>query len=550
MQHALTDDHLRAAPFHLDPQALAWVRRSSDSLDDEGRLRQLLIPMCRDLSPDALRDLAARNLGGIHRFPSFTEDELRDSARLLADGAAIPPLMTADLELSEKASVRAGTVFPNQMTVAATANPQNAWRMGALAAREAGYLGFHVSWTPVADLALNPRSNVVNTRSFSDRVDLTRDLVCAYIDGMQAHGMAACVKHFPGDGLDDRDQHFVTTINPMDMPHWQDSFARIFAAAIAADVRVMMAGHISLPAHDPTGAPASLSAPLLQGLLRGDLGFNGVIVSDATLMNGFAQQGPRDRIVPACIQAGCDILLFPKDIDADLDRLRAGLASGALTHQRLDQAVLRILALKAALGLHLGSTLPDAQDRPALLGSDEHRGWSEGIVRGAVTLLRDRPQILPLDPARHRRILLAEAVGRRSPSSALPDLQIAAMLEEAGFTITRHQHGQPIDAENHDIGLYLMAEEGLSGKENLGPQWERLHGAFPASMERLWHHLPTVYVSLGTPFLPYHMPDCPTFINAYSPILPMQRAVVHALTGRIPFAGTSPVEATGGLIPG
>lgn len=545
MTWALSDDQLGGAPFHLDAQGLDWVKTVFSHLDESAKLHQILIPMCRDLSDDNLRQMAQRGFGGIHRFPSFAEEELRLSAQKLAKDALIPPLMTADLEMSEKASIKAGTVFPNQMAVAATGQVQNAWRMGALAAREAGYLGFHLSWTPVVDLPLNPRSNVVNTRSFSADCDQTIAFMSAYIDGMHGQGMAACVKHFPGDGLDDRDQHFVTTCNAMDMSAWRESFGRIFAAAIARNVRVIMAGHISLPAQDASGLPASLSAALLQGLLRDEMGYRGVIVSDATLMNGFQAQGPRSQIVPQCIAAGCDILLFPKDVDADLGHLRAGLASGALSQQRLDEAVLRVLALKASLGLHRRPAIPDSAQRAALLGTDEHRQWAQDVVQDAVTLLRDRQGLLPLDPARHPRILLAEATGRRSPSSSLPDLEIASLLAAEGFEVTRLRPGDPIEAAAHDVGLYLIAEEGLSGKEDLGPQWERLHGAFPASMERLWHYLPTVYVSLGTPFLSRHMPECLTFVNAYSPVLPMQRAVVAALCGRTGFAGTSPVNAEG-----
>ncbi|MEJ2019840.1 MAG: beta-glucosidase, partial [Maritimibacter sp.] len=152
-----------------------------------------------------------------------------------------------------------------------------------------------------------------------------------------------------------------------------------------------------------------------------------------------------------------------------------------------------------------------------------------------------------LSPERHRRILLAELRDRRSPSAPLPDLEIPAMLKALGFEITRVVPGEPIDATGQDIGLYLMAEEGLSGKEHLGPHWERLHGAFPLTMQRMWQHLPTVYVSLGSPFLTFHMPDCPTFVNAYSAVLPVQQAVVDALTGVIPFRGQSPVELPFGL---
>lgn len=553
----LSDATLCAAPFHLDARGLDWVKTQFNALGTEAKIAQLILPICRDLSDDSIDALAARGLGGVHRFPSYSEEELRRSARRLMQTCAVPPLLTADIEMSEKASVKAGTAFPNQMAVAATGDPENARRMGAIAAREAGYLGFGISWTPVADLALNFRSNAVNTRSFSDKVDQTLALVSAYLDGMQDNGLVACVKHFPGEGLDERDQHYVTTHNTMTMDDWHASFGRIYAAAIARDVRLVMAGHVTLPAYrrdmgDGTlsGAtlPASLNANLLGRLLRGELGYNGVIVSDATGMAGFTSCGERKDIVPLCIESGCDILLFPRDIDEDMQFLRDGLDSGALSQTRLDQAVLRILALKASMGLHLDRpAVPPEERRAALLGSDEHRAWAKDVAEGCVTLVKDSQNLLPLSPKRHRRILLAELRDRRSPSAALPDLEIPAMLEQLGFEITRVVPGQPIDTTDQDIGLYLIAEEGLSGKEHLGPQWERLHGAFPLTMQRMWQHLPTLYVSLGTPFLTFHMPDCPTFVNAYSAVRPVQQAVVDALTGAIPFRGQSPVALPFGV---
>jgi beta-N-acetylhexosaminidase len=554
----LSDDRLTAAPFHLDAQGLAWVKSCFAKMDSEAKIAQIVLPMCRDLSDAGVDAMSARQLGGVHRFPSYTEAELRGSASRLQARSAVPPLLPADIEMSEKASVKSGTAFPNQMAVAATNDPQNAYRMAAIAAREAGFLGFNISWTPVVDLALNFRSNAVNTRAFSQGVEQTIAMMSAYLAGMADNGLVACVKHFPGDGLDERDQHFVTTHNSMTLPEWQATFGRIFAAAIAQDVRLVMAGHITLAAYSAAQGdaalgevpllPASLNADLLQGLLRRDLGYNGVIVSDATGMAGFTSCGVRRDIVPLCIESGCDILLFPRDIDEDIGFLRDGLASGALSQARLDQAVLRVLALKASMGLHLGPALPAPELRAQRLGSAEHQTWAREVARGCVTLVKDRQALLPLSPKQHRRILLAEIRNRRSPSASLPDLEIPAMLEALGFEITRVVPGQPIDPRDQDIGLYLIAEEGLSGREVLGPRWEQFHGAFPLTMQRMWQHLPTVFVSLGSPFLLFHMPDCPTFVNGYSAVLPVQRALVDALTGVIPFRGQSPVDVSCGLL--
>lgn len=555
-QPPLSDAQLRGAPFHLDAASLEWVKATFATMSEEQKLAQILLPMTRDLSDEAIDALTARGLGGIHRFPSYSETDLRRSAERSTKMSAIPPLLTADIEMSEKASVKCGTSHPNQMAAAATGNPENARHMGAIAAREAGYLGFSVSWTPVADLALNFRANAVNTRAFSASVDQTIACMSAYIAGMHGNGLASCVKHFPGDGLDERDQHYVTSCNSMTMDEWWYSFGRIYRAAIDQDIRLIMAGHITLPGYrdrerdalpGKPARPASLNASLLQGLLRSELGYNGVIVSDATGMAGFTSQGKRADLVPLCIESGCDILLFPRDIDEDIGHLRAGLACGALSQRRLDEAVARILALKASLGLHRQAGLLAEAERQNLLGTEEHRFWTQQTCRNALTLVKNEQNILPLSPQRHRRILLAEIRDRRSPSAPLPDLQIAQMLEARGFEITRVVPGEPVNTKGQDVGLYLSAEEGLSGKEYLGPNWERMHGPFPLTMQRLWQELPTLYVSLGSPFLLFHMPDCPTYINAYSAVLPMQEALVEALCGDIAFTGNSPVDPTGGL---
>ena len=165
-----------------------------------------------------------------------------------------------------------------------------------------------------------------------------------------------------------------------------------------------------------------------------------------------------------------------------------------------------------------------------------------------MTLVRDSEGLLPITPQRFPRILIAQLKNRMSPSGPLPQLQVARLLQENGFMVAFHESENQVDPHEHDLGMYLLAEEGLSGKETLHPHWEDLHGRFPLSMQRLWDTLPTIFVSLGTPYLPYHAPECKTFINAYSPILPVQEAVVKALTGQIPFRGYSPIAPYCGLI--
>lgn len=548
---------LAGHPFNLDDEALAWVQSTFDKLSLDEKLGQIVLPLCRDLSLESLSAPLARHVGGVHRMPSRSEQELRASADFLQSRTAIPLLMTCDIEFSEKSSVAAGTPYPNQMTIAATGDPEQARRMGVVAGSEGSYLGFNVSWTPVADLALNFRSNVVNTRSFGSKVETVTAMTTAYQEGARSAGFATSIKHWPGDGLDDRDQHFATTHNTLSMAEWRQTFGKIYADAIAKGVQIVMSGHITLPAYTSELGPAARSAAhmpatlnydLTTRLLREELGFNGLVVSDASGMVGFNARGNRRDLVPLCIAAGCDILLFPEDLDKDLGYLKEGLENGALTRERVDEAVLRVLALKASMKLHQTGGRPlDEADRSRFLGGAEHSEWSRSAAEAGITLVKDTQALLPLDPRRHKRILLAQLDARMSPSGPLPDLQVTGLLRQRGFEVTLHRKADPIDPAAHDIGMYLMAEEGVSAKENLGPRWEDLHGLFPHSMERLWDYLPTVYVSLGTPFLLYHMPECKTFVNGYAAVLPVQQALVKALLGDIPFAGKSPVDPTCGL---
>jgi beta-N-acetylhexosaminidase len=552
----MTFDHLKLPPFNLDAACLAWVQTTFETLSLDQKLGQIMLPLARDLSIKALDALLDHEVGGVHRMISRGAEPLRASAEYLQSRSLIPLLMPTDIEFSEKGSVGDGTPFPNQMAIAATDDPEHARHMGVIAGREGTYCGFNVSWTPVVDLALNFRSNVVNTRSFGSDTQTVRAMAAAYLDGIRSTGMAATAKHWPGDGLDDRDQHFSTTHNNLDLTAWTEKFGSIYRDLIAQGVSMIMAGHITLPAyttslgdeaHSPAHMPATLNADLTLRLLRKELAFNGVIVSDATMMNGFNSRGERKDLVPLCIESGCDVLLFPHGITEDLAHLKAGVASGALSRRRVDEAVIRILGLKAAMGLHRSTALPDGSQRDELFGSEEHRRWAQEAAAAAVTLVKDTQNLLPLSPDKHPRILLAQLEERMSPSGLLPPLQITRLLEEAGFAVTLYRPGDPVDATHYDLALYVMAEEGVSGKEFLGPHWEELHGLFPRSMERLWHKLPTAYISLGTPFLLFHVPECKTFVNAYSAILPVQEAAVQALTGQQPFQGRSPVDVFCGL---
>ena len=240
----------------------------------------------------------------------------------------------------------------NPLALAAISDVAATREISAIMAAQARAIGINWSFTPVLDVNAAFRSPIVATRGFGSDPATIQTHALAQIDVFQRQGMAATVKHWPGEGHDDRDQHLVTTINPLPMPDWHASHGALYRAAIDAGVMAVMSAHIALPAYvlakNPDAGieayrPASLSKTLNLDLLRGDLGFNGLIVSDATPMAGFGTWGPRRETLPQVIENGCDIILFSNDPAADFARVEAAIADGCISPARHEAALIRRL---------------------------------------------------------------------------------------------------------------------------------------------------------------------------------------------------------------
>jgi beta-N-acetylhexosaminidase len=533
--------HLQRAPFRLTAAELAWVERTFARMTRREQLAQLLVPLAIDTSPANLERFASLGVGGLFRLPTRPPAAMAEEAFQFTAASAVPPLLCADLEFGERGAIGGseGTAFPNQLAVSAAGLPA-VERMAILTAEAGRATGFNWSFTPVADLDLNRHNVVVSTRSFGDNPAHVARCVRAYVQTLQSHGMAACAKHWPGDGAGDLDQHYTPSTNPLSMEAWNRTFGRVFRAAVRAGVLSVMSGHITLPSRAGAGrAPASVSRQLNEGMLRGELDFNGVIICDASSMAGLTVHAPREQLVPRVIANGCDMLLFPIDPELDLEYLMRAVDHGALTSDRVDQAVLRVLALKAKLDL------PRHERRPRTLSpavKRRHQRWAEETAQAAVTLVRDQMKLLPLNPRRHRRVLLIQQENRMGWSGPLPPLQIEALLRSAGFSVARYNEPSDVQRDQFDVAIWVTAEEAAVGKHSLNVSWAGLLGRFPGSMMRTWPELPTILVSLGYPWHVREFEGCPVVINAYSPVPAMQRAVVQALIGHAPFSGVSPVK--------
>jgi beta-N-acetylhexosaminidase len=544
LRNAMCAQDLSTRPFNLDRVAIAWVDHWTATFTLQQKIRQLLHMLCRDLSQNSLDHVIAQQVGGAHRMLSRAPEQLRSSATYLQSKSVVPMLLSGDLELSERFSIY--TALPNQMGVAAAGGDAALWA-GRIAAREARELGFNWAFGPVLDLDLNPASAVVNTRSFGSEPDKAAANGTSWITGIQSEGLAATGKHWPGDGVDSRDQHLVTSCNSLEFAQWKRSCGKPFQAAIDAGVMSIMASHIRLDGYEAAKGqpfswlPASLNRALTQDLLRSEMGFAGLVISEAAQMAGYTALGPPEMLLPDTLLAGCDMILFPEDVDEAVAILERAILGGRVPQTRIDEALRRVLATKAALGLHKQTeswaSTPATEERRRM-----HQEISRTIAQNSITLIRDDQAMLPLLPSGARRLLLLSPPRRESASGDLPSLVFDAMLREEGFSVETYVPGEPLEVINFDAALYVIGDEAGSAKPRLDMPWAQLHGPFPASMTRLWNKIPTAIISFGTPYYLHDAPECRTLINAYSPTVSSQRAVVDALVGRIPFKGSSPVD--------
>jgi beta-N-acetylhexosaminidase len=286
-------------------------------------------------------------------------------------------------------------------------------------------------------------------------------------------------------------------------------------------------------------------------LLRDDLGFNGLVVSDATPMAGLTSQMARAEQVPAVIENGCDVFLFCTDVQTDIRHMEHGLKSGALSELRLEDAVTRILGMKAALGLHrksINERLKPIDDIRTLVATPSHKAAARAVADQSVTLVKDTTSLLPLNPAAHTRITW---IGKPAPGFLphLPDMPLQALrdgLVARGFIVSDFNPDQPPTPDNTDVLLYALPVESSLGKSRIFLDWKTEQHGGMNMMSRYWHDIPTIMLSFGHPYYLYDAPRVPCYINAYSSTSDSQLAVLERLVGNAPFEGVSPVDAFAG----
>ncbi|MCP1111044.1 glycoside hydrolase family 3 protein [Ohessyouella blattaphilus] len=550
--------NLKGNPFYLKEDDIQWVDYTLSQMSLEEKIGQLFCPIGYSTDRGYLEhELLRFHIGGLF-FRDGMSVEMRDTFAYAQEHSRIPLLIPSNLEAGGDGAAIDGTAFGKPMSVAATGDVKQAYRLGTIACKEAAALGINWAFAPVVDVDLNDHNPITNVRTFGKDPQRVAAFAKEYLRGAKECNVATSVKHFPGDGVDERDQHLLTSVNSLSMEGWDEIFGMVYQEMIEAGTLSVMAGHIAMPAYqeyyEPESAgeiiPATLSKALLQQLLRKKLGFEGLIITDATPMVGFTAAMDRQTAVPLAIENGCDMFLFNKDLAEDYQFMMTGYQKGILSEKRLNDANRRILALKASLGLHekkKQGTLVPGESALKVLRCDQHLNWAKELADESITLVKDTQGLLPIKATEHRRVLL-EILGDFPSNDRVID-KVKSVLEREGFTVivyVKEDFAAGVDnvsdfRQKYDLVIYLGNVENASNKTTNRLDWYTFWGQ-GNNVPWFVKEVPVLFISVANP---YHLLDVPmikTYINCYSNNDFVLEAVVEKITGKSEFKGMSPID--------
>lgn len=438
------------------------------------------------------------------------------------------------------------THMPVEMAIGAANSEKLAYNFGKSIALEARDIGINYLLHPVVDLNMNPLHSLVNERSISDNPEKAIPLLKKQIDAMHDQNIITCIKHFPGDGATIRDQHLITASNTLEWKEWKNTFGKVFQSLINYGAASLMVGHLTFPAyqkekHNGHFLPASLSKEIITNLLKKEMGFKGVVISDALNMGGAA--GYYDNELETsikCFEAGVDLMLWPGL--SFMDTLEARILRGEIPMERLDDAVARIWAMKERFGL-LGGKVPIFKE---LTNEDKKyvKNTAKKVAENAVTLIRGKEEFIPIDTISIKTILLTN-VSQGDKTNIFEHTK--KILEEKGYKVNL-RYGLSYFDWNWRMDSLKYYDRIIACFENKYFDPVGIPFLKATEAESVWtlNMLPKeqiIAVSYSNPYyLDYYFQHIPVLINAYSSDKFSQEAVVKALTGEIPFKGVSPVK--------
>ena len=552
--------NLSDKPFSLSQIEIKLVNKNLSEMTLEEKISQLFFLILYSDEQKIIDKLAGFKPGGIMLRPMPMAQAI-NTVKSLQNQSKIPLLLAANLEKGGSGALTEGTLFSSPMGIAATKDASYAKILGEICAKEGKAVGLNYAFAPVLDIDFNFRNPITNTRTFGSDVERIKTMGREYVKAVQRLGLATSLKHFPGDGVDERDQHLVTTSNDLSLDEWYETYGQIYKECIAQGAYSVMVGHIMLPAYerkcnpailDEEILPACLSKNIITKLLKEELSFNGLVITDSTTMTGFASAMSRDKAVPMCIAAGCDMFLFSRNLEEDFEFMKKGIENEIITIERLNDAVSKILALKCKLGLfNMDFNSITYENAKNIVGCEEHQKLARECAAKAITLVKCEKDIIPINKQKIKKILFygiepndGGVYGARTDAS----IGFVKMLEEEDFDVDVYTPNMGLEGSmskymdvtrKYDLIIYLATLATKSNQTVVRIEWGQPMGANAPIYS---HTIPTIFISTENP---YHLIDVPmvkTYINAYTSSDVVLKEIINKLMGRSEFYGENPVD--------
>ena len=583
---------LRAKPYYLSDEDIAWVEGTIASMTPEEKVGQLFWQLTAGNSEEYLRELMEKyHLGGC-RYNGMPGQMVLNQNHILQKYAKVPVFIACNPEKGGDGVCPDGTQVGAQVKIGATRKSEYAQAMGRVSGAQIKATGCNMAFAPVVDITYNWECEEVLMRAYGNDHELVATMGKAYMDGLhETEGVFCCAKHFPGNGQDYRDAHLSNNVNHFTHDKWMATYGHVYKTLIDGGLDAIMGGHILMPEfmaeinpeiNADTIMPGTLCKEIMTDLLRGELGFNGMVVTDASHMVGMTNRMKRKDMLPAAINAGCDMFLFFNDPAEDFETMLSAYTTGIISEERMVEALTRILGLKASRGMHKKSQEELCGSDEALkeaLSNPEFKTYAPAVTRDALTLVKYKDEgVLPLSPEKYKRIMLVNIKGAETPMGKLMALamggrgpqkrpvdKLCEKLNAKGFEAFVYESAldkmlKQVEAGGKmDLNLYFAGKNAISefvSGQDLVISFFDVAGGHPTfgmskgGGEIPWyvHELPVVGISVNKPTMLADAPMLRTYINAYDSGEDTLNALVDALlTGPEAFKGQDPIDSYCGM---
>lgn len=532
-----------------------WVEQTLSKMTLEEKAGQIVFPNVNgiymsDDSPEFKRLeflVKEKNVGGLIFFTSdlYEQVVLTNKMQRLAK---YPLLIAADYEHGITMRIDGATPFPNIMALGAVDDENLTHEMAKIIAKEGRAIGVHQNYAPVSDVNNNPNNPIINTRSFGESPELVAKHSNSFLKGLQDGGMIATSKHFPGHGNTSIDSHLDLPVLKSNLDELNQIELYPFKENIKAGVMSIMVGHLAVPAIEgDTGIPASLSKKIITDLLKNQLGFKGLIVTDALNMHGITNYYSTAKATIEAIKAGHDCILFPESPIEAIDAIINAVKNGEISEERINHSVRKILLTKKWVGLDK-ERLMDIDKISSIVGINEHLELAKLISRKSITLLKNENNLIPLskdEQQKYAHIIIADSRNdndgeffRRNLKSKIQDINFARILMNSGEIDYQSALENSKNSDVIIISIYSKVRS-YQGTLGINEKQKELVRKIIALKK------PVIMISHGNPYVLGEFPEVTAYINNYGDTKFSELAVIEALLGEIDIEGKSPVSIPG-----